>query len=56
LLRTTRYTIVAMIPPDNYIVAQAANKVLLAPPPPGRSVYFPASRGPQSRPRRREVR
>ena len=32
MLRTTRYTIVAMIPPDNYIVAQAANKVLLAPP------------------------
>ena len=33
LLRTTRYTIVAMIPADNYIVAQTANKVLLAPPP-----------------------
>src|SRR4028119_1083387 len=32
LLRTTRYTIVAMMPADNYIVAQTANKVLLAPP------------------------
>lgn len=32
MLRSTRYYIVAMIPADNYIVAQTANKVLLSQP------------------------